>query len=85
MFGPTAAILERFGGAYAKAKGARIWGEKTPGHILWLPSMQALFPKAKVIVTVRDPRDVIVSYDDRWGGGRRENAFLMNTAALIRD
>jgi O-antigen/teichoic acid export membrane protein len=82
--GPTATILNTFGRAYAQDKGARIWGEKTPGHVLWLPQIHDLFPNAKIIVTVRDPRDVLVSYDDRWGGGRRETAFLMNTAALVR-
>jgi O-antigen/teichoic acid export membrane protein len=82
--GPTAPILESLGRAYAEAKGAMMWGEKTPGHILWLPHIQNLFPKAKVIVTVRDPRDVLVSYDDRWGGGRRDTSFLMDTAALVR-
>jgi O-antigen/teichoic acid export membrane protein len=82
--GPTAPVLESLGRAYAKAKNARIWGEKTPGHVLWLPHMQHLFPNAKVIVAVRDPRDVLVSYDERWGGGRRDSAFLMETAALVR-
>jgi O-antigen/teichoic acid export membrane protein len=82
--GPTAPILESFGRMYAEAKGARIWGEKTPGHVLWLPHIHHLFPNAKIIVAVRDPRDVLVSYDDRWGGGRRDPAFLMQTAALIR-
>jgi O-antigen/teichoic acid export membrane protein len=82
--GPTAPILESLGRAYAEAQGAQMWGEKTPGHILWLPHIHHLFPKAKVIVTVRDPRDVLVSYDDRWGGGRRDTAFLMDTAALVR-
>jgi O-antigen/teichoic acid export membrane protein len=82
--GPTATVLDAFGRAYAEDKGARMWGEKTPGHVLWLPQIHDLFPNAKIIVTVRDPRDVLVSYDDRWGGGRRETAFLMNTAALVR-
>jgi O-antigen/teichoic acid export membrane protein len=82
--GPTANVLDAFGRAYAEDKGARMWGEKTPGHVLWLPQIHDLFPNAKIIVTVRDPRDVLVSYDDRWGGGRRETAFLMNTAALVR-
>ena len=82
--GPTATILDTFGRAYAQDKGARMWGEKTPGHVLWLPQIHHLFPNAKIIVTVRDPRDVLVSYDDRWGGGRREISFLMNTAALVR-
>ena len=82
--GPTATVLDTFGRAYAEDKGARMWGEKTPGHVLWLRQIHDLFPNAKIIVTVRDPRDVLVSYDDRWGGGRRETAFLMNTAALVR-
>lgn len=82
--GPSAPILDSLGRAYAEARGARMWGEKTPGHVLWLPQIHHSFPNARIIVTVRDPRDVLVSYDDRWGLGRRDTAFLMRTAALVR-
>jgi len=82
--GPTASLVERFGRAYAKKRNARIWGEKTPGHALWLPQIRALFPQARILFMVRDPRDVVVSYDDRWDDGRRDTEYVTGTASLLK-
>ena len=82
--GPTAPILERLGQEYASERNARIWGEKTPGHALWLPQIRDLFPRARVLFMVRDPRDVLVSYDDRWNNGRRDANYLASTSALLK-
>ncbi len=82
--GSTALVLERFGRAYAKERNARIWGEKTPGHALWLPQIRALFPQARILFMVRDPRDVLVSYDDRWDEGKRNTHYVISTAALLK-
>ena len=82
--GPTVRILEKLGQAYAKERQSRIWGEKTPGHALWLPQIRTLFPRARVLFMVRDPRDVLVSYDDRWDQGRRDTDYLISTAALLK-
>jgi O-antigen/teichoic acid export membrane protein len=82
--GPTVHLLEKLGQAYANERHARIWGEKTPGHALWLPQIRALFPRARVLFMVRDPRDVLVSYDDRWNRGRRDTDYLISTAALLK-
>ena len=82
--GPTVQVLERLGQAYASERHAQIWGEKTPGHALWLPQIRDLFPQARVLFMVRDPRDVLVSYDDRWNSGRRDTEYLLSTAALLK-
>ena len=82
--GPTAPLLEKFGRAYATARNAKIWGEKTPAHALWLPQIRALFPEARILFTVRDPRDVLLSYDDRWDKSERDTEYLASTAALLR-
>jgi hypothetical protein len=82
--GPTARLLETLGQAYADERRARIWGEKTPAHALWLPQIRDLFPRARVLFMVRDPRDVMVSYDDRWNGARRSTEYLICTAALLK-
>lgn len=82
--GPTSSLLEKLGKAYASERGAQIWGEKTPGHALWLPQMRDLFPQARVLFMVRDPRDVLVSYDDRWDQGRRDTEYIVSTAALLK-
>jgi len=82
--GPTARVLEKLGRAYANERHAKIWGEKTPAHALWLPQIRDLFPCARVLFMVRDPRDVLVSYDDRWNEGRRSTDYLITTAALLK-
>lgn len=82
--GPTRPILENLGEAYMRARSANHWGEKTPSHALRLPEIHAVFPEAKLICIVRDPRDILVSYADRWNGGKPETLFLMRSAALVR-
>jgi Sulfotransferase family len=82
--GPTARLIERIGKAYAQERQAKIWGEKTPGHALWLPQIRNLFPRARVLFIVRDPRDVLVSYDDRWNHGRRDSDYVISSAALLK-
>ncbi len=82
--GPARTVLETLGESYAKSRGATIWGEKTPWHLFWLPQIQRLFPSARIIITIRDPRDILLSYDDRWGGGRRDTEYLMQTCAQIQ-
>ena len=82
--GPTVRVLENLGRAYAEERQAKIWGEKTPGHALWLPQIRDLFPSARVLFMVRDPRDVVVSYDDRWNNAGRDTDYLIGTAALLK-
>lgn len=82
--GATARLLEQIGQAYAHERHAKIWGEKTPAHALWLPEIRDLFPRARLLFMVRDPRDVLISYDDRWNFGRRDIEYLTATAALLK-
>jgi hypothetical protein len=82
--GPTRPILECLGNAYAEARSAEMWGEKTPGHILWLSEIHRLFPQARILVCIRDPRDIIASYDERWGASQHDTAYLMQAAAQVR-
>jgi O-antigen/teichoic acid export membrane protein len=82
--GPVRPILESFGRAYASARDASRWGEKTPGHVLWLPEIRKLFPQARIVICIRDPLDVVSSYDERWGGGRADTRYLIRASAQIR-
>lgn len=49
--------LEEFG----KAQNARRFGEKTPSNIDYLDDLLKIFPKAKIIHIIRDPRAVVAS------------------------
>lgn len=41
-----------------------IWGEKTPRHIFRINEILSVYPEAKVVCMVRDPRAVVASYRD---------------------
>ena len=45
-----------------KDSSAKIWGEKT--NICWrkIPDFLDMFPEGKIIMMIRDPRDVLISY-----------------------
>jgi len=43
------------------AKPCRAIGEKTPENVFFYPRLRQLFPAAKLIAVVRDPRDVLTS------------------------
>jgi glycosyltransferase involved in cell wall biosynthesis len=41
--------------------GARVLGEKTPGHLWWWPAIAEAAPHVQFVLTVRDPRAVVAS------------------------
>ena len=45
----------------ARTHGAAYWGEKTPAHVEYLDAIADTFPRAVVLVMMRDPRDVSLS------------------------
>lgn len=53
-----ARLLSRF----AQASGARMVGEKTPNHLLYMRSLEQAFPGARFIHILRDPRAVVDSW-----------------------
>ena len=44
-----------------------IWGDKTPGYLNHIPLLKTLFPAAKFIHIIRDPRDYGLSAERTWG------------------
>ncbi|MEL4881622.1 sulfotransferase, partial [Shewanella algae] len=38
-----------------------VFVDKAPLSTLWLPMIAKLFPTAKVLLAIRDPRDVVIS------------------------
>ncbi len=55
------AILESLTTLYADKQGKPRWAEKTPNHLLHLPTIRAAYPKAPIVRIVRDPRDSALS------------------------
>lgn len=52
--------------AEADRHGKPIPCEKTPGHVYYVAEILELFPESRVILVVRDPRDVLLSQKMRW-------------------
>lgn len=43
-----------------------IWGDKTPNYLKNIKVLKNIFPEAKFIHIIRDPRDVAISYNKTW-------------------
>src|SRR5262249_35446578 len=52
---------------YATRRGKRRWAEKTPGYTFHLAFLDELFPDAQYLHLIRDGRDVVASFRERWG------------------
>lgn len=71
--GATAdAYFEAFCRIRMRAQGRSRWGEKTPRHVFRIADMLDVWPRAKVICLVRDPRAVVASYRD-WKRGKPDS------------
>ena len=46
---------------YATAQNVNIIGDKAPKYVEYLPTIKQIFPDAKIIHLIRDPRDVYLS------------------------
>jgi hypothetical protein len=57
-------LLEEYAGALNRSR----WGLKTPGNEYHAETILDFYPDAKFIQTVRDPRDVAVSFQNAKGG-----------------
>jgi hypothetical protein len=52
---------------YAAMASSRIVGDKTPEYLTQVPLLTELFPGAKFVHIVRDPRDYVISMRKAWG------------------
>ena len=48
-------------GAKARREGARLYAEKTPHNVAVFPQLLEMFPEARLILALRDPRAVVAS------------------------
>jgi hypothetical protein len=46
---------------------ALVWGDKTPVYMSEIPLLASLYPRARFIHIVRDPRDCVLSTEQAWG------------------
>lgn len=44
-----------------------LWGNKTPQNTENIPKLKEYFPSAKFVVIVRDVRDIVLSWEKKWG------------------
>lgn len=62
---------------YAARHGKSVVGEKTPAYLLRVPTLHSLFPRARFVCIVRDPRDVSLSWRTAsWRGTAAYHALL---------
>jgi hypothetical protein len=84
-------IRDMYGGfqtAYVKKRGKARWAEKTPSYTLHLPFVEELFPDAQYLHIIRDGRDVVASYRNRWGyrsGVRAANSVWAHYVRTARE
>jgi hypothetical protein len=62
--GSADAYFESFCSLWARRHGKTRWGEKTPRHAFRIPEILSLYPEARAIYMLRDPRAVVASYRD---------------------
>lgn len=44
-----------------------VWGDKTPTYLSHMPLLKELFPEARFLHIIRDPRDYAMSVNKTWG------------------
>lgn len=55
-------FLDQFMAAFLSTTGKNRWLEKTPGNLIHVGRILAFWPDARVLVCLRDPRDVLTSF-----------------------
>lgn len=62
-------VLERIVRFHSKKEvpEGSIWGDKTPSYLTEMPALKAIFPTARFVHIIRDPRDVALSSQSAFG------------------
>ncbi len=59
-------VFEHFLFHEAKINGKKIPCDQTPRNLLYVEEILQIFPSAKIIAMIRDPRDVVLSQKKKW-------------------
>lgn len=59
-----------------------VWGDKSPGYLAHLPLLKHLFPTARVVHVIRDPRDCCLSLKRAYGKSMRRSAYRWQRRVL---
>ncbi|MEM7734859.1 MAG: sulfotransferase [Deinococcota bacterium] len=83
--GTTRKLVDALAELYCQQKDAQLWSEKTPVHALHLPELYKLYPNARLVCLMRDPKDVLTSHVTRWNAGKARDSFVFNRAASLKN
>ncbi len=59
-------VLDRFMEIQLEKQGKRRWGNNTPKDLFHIREILSFYPDAVILVCVRDVRDFLISYKNRW-------------------
>lgn len=59
-------IFDTFMRLQAASVGKSRWGNQVPRDVFELDTILRMFPDARIVACIRDPRDFLVSYRDKW-------------------
>jgi hypothetical protein len=68
------ALFSRFMEIQTRFAGKRRWGNNVPKDIFQIKEIVAFYPNAKVLVCIRDVRDFLISYQNKWHVAQGNNA-----------
>lgn len=66
-------ILSTFMEVQARSEGKVRWGNNTPRDLFSVDTILSFYPDAKILLCIRDVRDFLISYQDKWKATSAEN------------
>lgn len=77
-------MLSIFAGHEAALHGKVRWCEQTPRNVYYIESIRSVFPEARFLQVIRDPRDVLLSQKNRWKRRRLTDPSKWPRREMIR-